>query len=305
MKEDIRFIDIQLPHYSKILEALIASCGKSENIDGVEIYLYLGKEKKPLKIILRPESKFTHLNAVYLSAIFNVTTPLHYGAEAGVHIGKAQIIPKPKTKNPINSTSHYSLNIELTEESTNFTKYFIERIKVLKDELGVAKETLRLTGDIFHILPNAKKRFNIVKNKINFEHFDSPKIDSLNQKENNPSLLHLDISVSKNILLPEILKDLKKWKKILSLETIDISLDNGLKIGHVSKFVYRANSPRGNDCTYELVAKCEINNSDASNGIGYANLLGPTIRFAARKSLENAYLNYKKKKRKKEDKQTS
>lgn len=220
MKEDIRFIDIQLPHYSKILEALIASYGKSENIDGVEIYLYLGKEKKPLKIILRPESKFTHLNAVYLSAIFNVTTPLHSGAEGEVHIGKAQIIPKPKTKNPINSTSHYSLNIELTEESTNFTKYFIERIKVLKDELGVAKETLRLTGDIFHILPNAKKRFNIVKNKINFEHFASPRIESLSQVDidtksgNKPSGYTSELKTIYPNPIPSPIKKIEDYKEL-------------------------------------------------------------------------------------------
>ncbi len=165
MKEDIKFIDIQYPHYSKIIEVLIASYNEKENIDRIEILLYLGNGKKSLKIILRPENKMVHLNAVYSNAIFNVTTPLHSEAEAEVYLGKAQIIPKPKTENPANSTSHYSLNIELVEEFTAFTESFIKKIRVLKDELGVAKETLRLTGDIFHILPDATKSFNVVRHE--------------------------------------------------------------------------------------------------------------------------------------------
>ena len=51
MKEDIRFIDMQLPQDSEIIKALIASRNKEENIDSVEIILYMRKGKRPLKII--------------------------------------------------------------------------------------------------------------------------------------------------------------------------------------------------------------------------------------------------------------
>ena len=337
MKEDIRFIDIQLPHYSKILEALIASYGKSENIDRVEIYLYLGKEKKPLKIILKPESKFTHLNAVYLSAIFNVTTPLHSGAEGEVHIGKAQIIPKPKTKNPINSTSHYSLNIELTEESTNFTKYFIERIKVLKDELGVAKETLRLTGDIFHILPNAKKRFNIVKNRINFEHFASPGIESLSQVDidtksgNKPSgytselkTIHpnpipspikkiedykeLKVFVSSHILESDAVRAEKKWTRKLSKNTNngDLFTTRGIDLinfGFIHGFKIEAEESANTSYVthrtraYSIYANIKINTTNTKE----YKLTEEDIMAAAICSLEK--LSLKKDENKKMDKE--
>lgn len=290
MKEDIRFIEIQLPQDSEIIKALIASRNKEENIDNVEISLYLGKGKRPLKIILRPKDE---------SLDFDVTTPHDTKGKVCTYIGKAQFAKAIPIGIPINSanlTDLYSLSIEIVEQPTNFAESFIERIKVLKDELGVAKETLRLTGDIFHILPNAKKRFNIVKNKINFEHFDSPKIDSLNQKENNGLFLYLDIPVAKSILLPEILKDLKKWKNILSFKPIFITFNNGSETGHVSKFVYKAHSPKGNDCTYELVAKCVINNSnlkEITSDLSISpSLLGPTIKASAVKSLEKAYLNY-------------
>ena len=66
MKEDIRFIEIQLPQDSGIIKALIASRNKEENIDSVEIFLYMGKGKRPLKIILRPKDE---------SLDFDVTTP--------------------------------------------------------------------------------------------------------------------------------------------------------------------------------------------------------------------------------------
>ena len=162
MKEDIRLIEIQLPQDSEIIKALIASRNKKENIDNVEISLYLGKGKKPLKITLKPKDD---------SDDFNVTTPHDTKRKVCTYIGKAQFskaIPIGIPTNSANLTDLYSLSIEMDEELTDSTESFIKRIKVLKDELGVAKETLRLTGDIFHILPNAKKRFNVVKNKVNF-----------------------------------------------------------------------------------------------------------------------------------------
>ena len=56
MKEDIRLVEIQLSEEnSEIIDALIASRNKEENIDSVEVSLYMGKGKRPLKIILRPK----------------------------------------------------------------------------------------------------------------------------------------------------------------------------------------------------------------------------------------------------------
>ena len=119
----------------------------------------------------------------------------------------------------------------------------------------------------------------------------------------------IDIPVAKSILLPEILKDLKIWKKIMSLKPICIFLNNDLKIfnndlriGHVSKFVYKARSPRGGDCTYELVAKCVINSNVVKDSFSISptelNKLEGIIRVSATKSLEDAYFKYKKEKKK-------
>ena len=82
MKENIRLIEIRLPQDSEIIKALIASRNKEENIDNVEISLYLGKGKRPLKIILRPKDD---------SDDFNVTTPLQDKGKEEIYIGRAQI----------------------------------------------------------------------------------------------------------------------------------------------------------------------------------------------------------------------
>ena len=108
MKEYIRLIEIQLPQDSEIIKALIASPNKEENIDSVEIFLYMGKGKRPLKIILRPKDD---------SDDFNVTTPLDTGGKAHFYIGKAQIsissadmfVKTPSKKYTV-STNLYSLN---------------------------------------------------------------------------------------------------------------------------------------------------------------------------------------------------
>lgn len=224
MKEDIRLIEIQLPQDSEIIKALIASRNKEENIDSVEIFLYMGKGKRPLKIILRPKDE---------SLDFDVTTPYDTRGKVCTCIGKAQFAKAIPIGIPINSanlTDLYSLSIEIVEQPTNFAESFIERIKVLKDELGVAKETLRLTGDIFHILPHAKKRFNIVKNKE--EAIQTPKEAPFSSKSEEKSS---ECICCKNNELSELFERMREFlnklpiTQIESLSQVDIDTKNGNK----------------------------------------------------------------------------